>query len=165
MTGIYESLWRNGLVRPLDGRVLGGVCAGLARRFGIDPWPMRWLFLIVLVVLPGSPLLIYPLLWIFMPGQDWVARTHGPSAYAAAFPAAPGYGGQTTGAPYPQQPYAGQQPAAQPPYPQQPYAAQPPYAAQQAPQQAPQQPTPPAAPEPPAPPAGEDPQAPADDAR
>ena len=88
MTGIYESLWRSGLVRPLDGRVLGGVCAGLARRFGIDAWPMRWLFLIVLVVLPGSPLLIYPLLWIFMPGEDWVARVHGPSAYAQAFPGA-----------------------------------------------------------------------------
>ncbi|WP_454049712.1 PspC domain-containing protein [Cellulomonas sp. Marseille-Q8402] len=98
MTGIYESLWRTGLVRPLDGRVLGGVCAGLARRFGMDAWPMRWLLVIVLIVLPGSPLLIYPLLWIFMPSEDWVARVHGPSAYAAAFPTA----GQR---PYPQQPY------------------------------------------------------------
>ncbi len=88
MTGIYESMWRNGLVRPLDGRVIGGVCAGLARRFGMDAWPMRWLVLIVLIVLPGSPLLIYPLLWIFMPGEDWVARMHGPTAYATAFPGA-----------------------------------------------------------------------------
>lgn len=110
MTGIYESLWRSGLVRPLDGRVLGGVCAGLARRFGIDAWPMRWLFLIVLIVLPGSPLLIYPLLWIFMPGEDWVARVHGPSAYAQAFPGA-----------RPQQGYAAPQ---QPPYAG--YAEQPP---------------------------------------
>jgi phage shock protein PspC (stress-responsive transcriptional regulator) len=105
MTGIYESLWRSGLVRPLDGRVLGGVCAGLARRFGMDAWPMRWLFLIVLIVLPGSPLIIYPLLWIFMPGQDWVARTHGPAAYAQAFPQAfpaqPAYPAQQA---YPAQP-------------------------------------------------------------
>lgn len=110
MTGIYESLWRSGLVRPQEGRVLGGVCAGLARRFGMDAWPMRWLFLIVLIVLPGSPLLIYPLLWIFMPGEDWVARMHGPSAYPTAFPGAgrpaapqPPYGAQ----PYGQQPPAG----------------------------------------------------------
>lgn len=123
MTGIYESLWRSGLVRPLDGRVLGGVCAGLARRFGIDEWPMRWLFLIVLVVLPGSPLLIYPVLWILMPGEDWVARVHGPSAYAQAFP------GARRGYPAPQQPPYAQQP----PYPQsfpgageQPPAPQPP---------------------------------------
>ena len=107
MTGIYESLWRSGLVRPLDGRVLGGVCAGLARRFGMDAWPMRWLFLIVLIVLPGSPLIIYPLLWIFMPGQDWVARTHGPAAYAQAFPQAhPGYPDVT----YPAQPAGPAQP-------------------------------------------------------
>lgn len=118
MTGIYESMWRNGLVRPLDGRVLGGVCAGLARRFGMDAWPMRWLFLIVLIVLPGSPLLIYPLLWIFLPGEDWVARVHGPSAYGQAFPGAaaqqpagPAYPGQS----YPGQAYPGQQPAQ--PYP------------------------------------------------
>jgi phage shock protein PspC (stress-responsive transcriptional regulator) len=119
MTGIYESMWRNGLVRPLDGRVLGGVCAGLARRFGMDAWPMRWLFIIVLIVLPGSPLLIYPLLWIFLPGEDWVARVHGPSAYGQAFPGAPArgtYGPQGYGAqgPYdapgpqaPQDPTAG----------------------------------------------------------
>jgi len=138
MTGIYESLWRSGLVRPLDGRVLGGVCAGLARRFGIDAWPMRWLFLIVLVVLPGSPLLIYPLLWIFMPGEDWVARVHGPSAYAQAFPGARPQQGYA--APQQQryaQPYAG-------------YGEQPP-AAPSTPPAAPS--TPPAAPQPPADPA------------
>lgn len=102
MTGIYESMWRNGLVRPLDGRVLGGVCAGLARRFGIDPWPMRWLFIIILVVLPGSPLLIYPLLWIFMPGEDWAARSHGPGVgYAGYAGGAPHDGGAAYGgAPY-----------------------------------------------------------------
>ncbi|VTR75260.1 PspC domain-containing protein [Cellulomonas hominis] len=115
MTGIYESMWRNGLVRPLDGRVLGGVCAGLARRFGIDAWPMRWLFLIVLIVLPGSPLLIYPLLWIFMPGEDWVARVHGqgyPAQPYAAQPAQP-YATQPA-QPYAAQPYpgAGDEPAA-----------------------------------------------------
>lgn len=118
MTGIYESLWRSGLVRPQEGRVLGGVCAGLARRFGMDAWPMRWLFLIVLIVLPGSPLLIYPLLWIFMPGEDWVARVHGPSAYPNAFPGA--------GRPAAPQPPYGQAPYGQPPYGAQPSGQQPP---------------------------------------
>jgi phage shock protein PspC (stress-responsive transcriptional regulator) len=130
MTGIYESMWRNGLVRPLDGRLLGGVCAGLARRFGIDPWPMRWLFLIVLIVLPGSPLLIYPLLWIFMPGADWVARVHGPSAsaqpYPGAAPASPQYAAQSytaqpsTAQPSTAQPYTAQPSTDEPPAPQAP---------------------------------------------
>lgn len=108
MTGIYESMWRNGLVRPQGGRVLAGVCAGLARRLGIGEWPMRFLFLIILIVLPGSPLLIYPLLWIFMPGEDWVARMHGPSTYATAYP-----GAQQQDSQY-GVPQSGQQPYPQP---------------------------------------------------
>jgi phage shock protein C len=54
-------------VRPREGRVLGGVCAGLGRRFGIDPWPARLLFMLLLLVLPGSQLLVYPILWVLMP--------------------------------------------------------------------------------------------------
>ena len=44
MGTIHESMAEQGLVRPLDGRVLGGVCAGLGQRFGLDPWPARLLF-------------------------------------------------------------------------------------------------------------------------
>lgn len=70
MSTIHQSMTRGGLVRPLDDRVLGGVCAGLGRRFGIDPWPARLLFILVLMLLPGSQLLIYPVLWILMPSED-----------------------------------------------------------------------------------------------
>ena len=69
MGTIHDSMAEQGLVRPLDGRVLGGVCAGLGQRFGLDPWPARLLFVLVLFVLPGSQLLIYPILWILMPSQ------------------------------------------------------------------------------------------------
>lgn len=77
----------------------------------MDAWPMRWLFILVLIILPGSPILIYPLLWIFMPSEDWATRA---SAWGGQ--PAPGstpnqpydpYGGQ----PYSGQPYGGQQPA------------------------------------------------------
>lgn len=89
MSTLHESMTRDGLVRPLDGRVLGGVCAGLGRRFGIDPWPARLLFLLVLMVVPGSQLLIYPILWILMPSE---ARPY-PHGYPGqtAFAPAPGY--------------------------------------------------------------------------
>jgi phage shock protein PspC (stress-responsive transcriptional regulator) len=70
MTDIHEGLRRQGLVRPRDGRVLGGVCAGLGRRFGLEPWPARLLFVLVLLVLPGSQLLVYPVLWILMPNEE-----------------------------------------------------------------------------------------------
>ncbi|KQR16776.1 PspC domain-containing protein [Cellulomonas sp. Leaf334] len=69
MGSIHDGMARQGLVRPVDGRVLGGVCAGLGRRFGIAPVPARLLFVLVLFVLPGSQLLIYPLLWILMPTE------------------------------------------------------------------------------------------------
>jgi phage shock protein PspC (stress-responsive transcriptional regulator) len=70
MTDIHEGLRRQGLVRPHDGRVLAGVCAGLGRRFGLEPWPARLLFVLVLLVLPGSQLLVYPVLWILMPNEE-----------------------------------------------------------------------------------------------
>ena len=69
MNKIHDSMHRQGLVRPSDGRILGGVCAGLGRRFDIDPWPARVLFVGALMLIPGSQLLIYPLLWVVMPAQ------------------------------------------------------------------------------------------------
>lgn len=70
MGSIHDSFRGQGLVRPRKGRVIGGVCAGLGRRFGVDPWVIRLLFVAVLIILPGSQLLIYPLLWILMPSDD-----------------------------------------------------------------------------------------------
>ncbi len=73
MDKIHDSMRRGGLVRPRNGRILGGVCAGLGQRFGIDPWPARLLFVGALMLLPGSQLLIYPVLWILMPSQAEVS--------------------------------------------------------------------------------------------
>ena len=73
MNKIQRSLAQQGLVRPREGRVLGGVCAGLGRRLGIRPWPARFLFLLVLMVLPGSQILVYPVLWFLMPSEEAVA--------------------------------------------------------------------------------------------
>lgn len=70
MNDIHRSLAQQGLVRPRDDRVLAGVCAGLGRRFGIAPWPARLLFVLLLMVLPGSQILIYPILWILMPSES-----------------------------------------------------------------------------------------------
>ena len=67
MESIHAAFRRGGLVRVKDGRVLGGVVAGLGRRFGIDPWPARLLFVLLLMLIPGSQLLVYPILWILMP--------------------------------------------------------------------------------------------------
>jgi phage shock protein C len=64
-----EAFRRQGLVRPREGRILGGVCAGLARRFGMGATMMRILFIVTLIVIPGSQILVYPILWILMPSE------------------------------------------------------------------------------------------------
>ena len=69
MNDIHQSFAHQGLVRPSRSRVLGGVCAGLGRRFGLTPWTTRLLFVLVLMVVPGSQILIYPVLWILMPSE------------------------------------------------------------------------------------------------
>jgi phage shock protein C len=70
MNSVHETFQSQGLVRPREGRLLAGVVAGLGRRFGIDPWPARLLFVLILLVIPGSQILIYPILWILMPNEQ-----------------------------------------------------------------------------------------------
>jgi phage shock protein C len=72
MNDIQQSFARQGLVRPQGERVLAGVCAGLARRFGLGAWTTRLLFVLLLMIIPGSQILIYPVLWILMPTEETV---------------------------------------------------------------------------------------------
>jgi phage shock protein PspC (stress-responsive transcriptional regulator) len=83
MNSIHENFRGQGLVRPREGRLLAGVVAGLGRRFGIDPWPARLLFVLVLLLIPGSQILIYPILWILMPPEQ-------PSEQPSVQPVTPG---------------------------------------------------------------------------
>jgi phage shock protein PspC (stress-responsive transcriptional regulator) len=65
----------NGLYRPREGRVIGGVCAGLARRFGLGAWTVR-LLAIISCVLPGPQFLVYIALWIIMPDERRYTASH-----------------------------------------------------------------------------------------
>ncbi|MFF6898639.1 PspC domain-containing protein [Streptomyces hydrogenans] len=61
------------LVRPRDGRMLGGVCAALARRFGTSALTMRVIFL-ASCLLPGPQVLLYAALWLLLPGESRAAK-------------------------------------------------------------------------------------------
>ena len=63
-----DRLERQGLVRPRRGRVIAGVCAGLARRFGFTPWGVRLVF-VASLLLPGPQILVYAGLWALMPRE------------------------------------------------------------------------------------------------
>lgn len=70
MNDIRQSLARQGLIRSSDQKILGGVSAGIGRRIGVGPWAARLLVVLVMLVLPGSSILIYPILWILMPTEE-----------------------------------------------------------------------------------------------
>jgi len=56
------------LVRPRRGRIIAGVCAAVARRFGVKPTRVRLLF-VVSCLLPGPQVLLYVALWIILPSE------------------------------------------------------------------------------------------------
>jgi phage shock protein PspC (stress-responsive transcriptional regulator) len=55
------------LARPRR-RVLGGVCAALAERFGVSRTLVRVLF-VASCLLPGPQVLLYLALWIILPSE------------------------------------------------------------------------------------------------
>ena len=58
----------NGFRRSGTDRWLGGVCGGMARSTGMASWGWRLLFA-VLFIFAGAGLLVYLLLWIFVPSE------------------------------------------------------------------------------------------------
>jgi phage shock protein PspC (stress-responsive transcriptional regulator) len=73
---------QNRLVRPENGRILAGVCAGLADWIGIDVTIVRLIF-IVFGVMTGSGLLIYLILWVIMPSANEAPHAQGDLSYRA----------------------------------------------------------------------------------
>ncbi|GAA4727034.1 PspC domain-containing protein [Modestobacter marinus] len=57
------------LTRDSQHKVIAGVCAGLARRFGLSRTGLRVAF-VVSCVLPGPQFIAYLVLWVVMPRDD-----------------------------------------------------------------------------------------------
>jgi phage shock protein PspC (stress-responsive transcriptional regulator) len=58
----------NGLRRSRSDRWIAGVCGGMARSTGVESWVCRLIFA-VLLLCGGAGLLVYVLLWIFVPTE------------------------------------------------------------------------------------------------
>jgi phage shock protein PspC (stress-responsive transcriptional regulator) len=58
----------NSFRRSRNDRWFGGVCGGMARSTGMDAWIWRLIFT-VLFIFAGAGLLVYLLLWIFVPSE------------------------------------------------------------------------------------------------
>lgn len=57
------------LVRVSKGRMLGGVCTGIARRYGWDVNVVRVAF-VASCLLPGPQFVLYLALWLVIPMDD-----------------------------------------------------------------------------------------------
>lgn len=60
--------------RDTDSALVGGVLAGIARYFGIDPLWVRLLFLILLIPSFGTALIVYIILWAIIPPARTAAQ-------------------------------------------------------------------------------------------
>ena len=56
------------LRRDVQNKVIGGVCAGIARRYGISVQALRMAF-VLSCILPGPQILAYIVLWIVIPAD------------------------------------------------------------------------------------------------
>lgn len=65
--GFFAAIRRTGLYRS-DERWIGGVCGGLAARFGVDPLLVRGI-VAVTVLLGGFGLVLYAVAWALLPEQ------------------------------------------------------------------------------------------------
>jgi phage shock protein C len=57
----------DGLYRPREGRMVAGVCAGFALRYGWDVSVVRLVLVLSLVFGAGVPFLAYLIAWVVMP--------------------------------------------------------------------------------------------------
>jgi len=71
--GNRANLRQNGLRRSATDQWIGGVCGGLSAFTGLDTWLWRLVFALMLI-LGGTGLVLYVLLWILVP-LETVTRT------------------------------------------------------------------------------------------
>lgn len=57
-----------GLVRPREGRMIAGVCAGMAQRFGMSRTTMRLLWVLSCLI-PGPQFIAYIAMWVLVPEE------------------------------------------------------------------------------------------------
>lgn len=55
------------MYRSREYKIIGGVCGGIAEHLGWRPTLVRILFVVSMILIPGSQLIVYPILWIIMP--------------------------------------------------------------------------------------------------
>ena len=68
LANTHSTVGQRRLVRPRRGKIVAGLAAGLARRYGVSPARVR-ILLVVSMILPGPQILAYLAGWIIMPKE------------------------------------------------------------------------------------------------
>lgn len=68
--------------RSSQGRMVGGVFAGLSDYLGIETWKLRLAFLFCLFFFPPPSIFLYVMAWIFLPRRDPPEGVEAPEAKA-----------------------------------------------------------------------------------
>ena len=55
-------------LRPVNGKMIAGVCAGIANYFDIDPTIVRIIYVLMFFML-GTGILLYLILWLVIPQE------------------------------------------------------------------------------------------------
>jgi len=61
------------LYRVADGKIVAGVCTGLAEYFGLPVALARLAFIISTLFLGGAGIVVYIVLWVVMPLDEWTS--------------------------------------------------------------------------------------------
>ena len=56
------------LLRPVNGKMIAGVCAGIANYFDFDPTIVRIIYVLMFFML-GTGILLYLILWLVIPQE------------------------------------------------------------------------------------------------
>lgn len=68
-SAIRDDRRMNGLIRPRQGRLIAGVCAAVANRFGWNVTVVRLLTVLAVLVF-GLSLWAYIIMWVIIPSEE-----------------------------------------------------------------------------------------------
>lgn len=91
-TGSYPPAVIPGLVRPRRGRVIAGVCRGIANRLGWNLNLLRILFVILGVLTVPFWIVVYLVFWMIMPDEPVAPVPQNYAGGAPERPSPPGVG-------------------------------------------------------------------------
>ncbi|HEX3001972.1 MAG TPA: PspC domain-containing protein [Methanoregula sp.] len=57
------------LIRPRQGRMLGGVCAGIGAHLDVDPTVIRLVWAALTLLSLGTGLIVYLVAWVLIPEE------------------------------------------------------------------------------------------------